>query len=98
MPLVQRETLRNYMESFLLEGNTTAGWSVLLMPHEHRHHRSIPNDIFWDFNIIFRTFVSEDLIKGLAEEIISGVDSVMGVPVSFGRGTSIIPTPAVSFF
>ena len=42
--------------------------------------------------------MSEDLIKGLAEELVSGVDSVMGIQVSFGRGTNIVPTPAVCYF
>ena len=40
--------------------------------------------------------MSEELIKSLSEVLVSGVDQIMGIPVSFGRGTAILPTPVVS--
>ncbi len=42
-----------------------------------------------------RMFMSEDMVKHLSEAVVSGTDFVMGIPTSFGRGTSVKHTPAV---
>ncbi len=45
---------------------------------------------------ICSVFLSEQTIQGLAESVVSGTDHVMELHTSFGRGTTVASSPAVS--